>query len=302
MAVTKDGFDGRTYLFIRTNPSDTGMEPLPAGLPGWISPDIAILHPDGTRNGEANAGIEQKVEVYVNNLGGITATDAYVEVFVCNPSTVITPATATLIGSAFITVPGYGRESVQLSWIPQESEAGHRCLIARVCLPVPPDTFLDGSVFDVYGDRHVAQRNINIVKLNGESSKSFMFTIANPGKESGRFSISANWKKVAANDVPVQRAIGCGLVKFASVPLGEVTVRLQPGRQQPLPTTTPITGSLLGSGTATVSLNPQETAQASVNISVNPNAVPGELHLLEVSQWDLLQRKVIGGIWWVIQA
>ncbi len=44
----KGEFDGKTFLYIRTNPADDGTEPLPSGLPCWISPDITIIQPVST--------------------------------------------------------------------------------------------------------------------------------------------------------------------------------------------------------------------------------------------------------------
>jgi hypothetical protein len=96
-------FKGRTYLYIRDHPLDTGAEPLSANLPWWVSPDITIIRPDGT-HGLAIAGQLNKVEVTVTNDSGLIAGNAYVDVFFADPTTVIMPATATLIGGGYLTI------------------------------------------------------------------------------------------------------------------------------------------------------------------------------------------------------
>jgi hypothetical protein len=157
-------FEGRTYLYIRTNPADTGAEPLPAGLAGWLSPDIVIVKPDNTVGGEAIAGEINQVKVTVKNGGGIPAYQAYLEVFVADPSTVILPTTATVVGNDYIDVPAYSTATASFPWTPSSADAGHRCLVARVSLIAPLDTYTNPMIFDVLGDRHVAQRNIQVVE------------------------------------------------------------------------------------------------------------------------------------------
>src|SRR6185295_14815785 len=102
----KEGrFDGRTHLFIRTHPADPGVEPLPAGLDFWVSPDIVVVPPGGSPGDEAVAGVVNEVRVTVRNRGGLEAIDAYVDAYVNDPSTVMTPTTSIQVGSGFLTVP-----------------------------------------------------------------------------------------------------------------------------------------------------------------------------------------------------
>ena len=176
------GFLGRTYLYIRTSPHDNGSEPLPAGVSHWKSPDIAIIQPDGTRGGEGIAGADNHVEVVVTNGGGIGAVDAEVEAFVADPSTGFSPATATQIGDRYLTILGYDHRKIRLPWRPRTSDEGHRCILARVSLLTPSDTYADGTVFDVKGDRHVAQRNIHVISM-GKKTIQFAFGITNTKNE-----------------------------------------------------------------------------------------------------------------------
>ena len=221
-------FEGRTYLLIRTHPQDDGTEPLAAGLPFWTSPDITIVKPDGTSGGEAVAGATNQVEVAVTNKGGIPAVDAYVDAFVADPSTSFTPATATPIGGTFVTVQGYSVTSVSFPWVPGASAAGHRCLLARVSLVVPPDTYLNGAVFDVVGDRHVAQRNIHVVSLAGaQKSLSFAFALVNPLGKDAEFTLQAREVKLGRGAEVVRRALGCAFMPSAATPLKAVQLVIE---------------------------------------------------------------------------
>ncbi len=172
----KEGeFEGRTYLYIRTNPADTGVEPLAAGLQFWTSPDIWIVKPGGAVGGQAVPNQVNQVQVTVTNAGGIPAIDALVDAFVADPSTVITPATATLIGSGYLDIPGYSTAQISFPWTPQPADAGHRCIVARVSLVAPLDTYTNPGAFEVVQDRHVAQRNIQVLAVAQGQTLSFPF-------------------------------------------------------------------------------------------------------------------------------
>jgi hypothetical protein len=225
----KGPFDGKTYLYIRTHPADDGTEPLPAGLQFWLSPDISVIKRGGSKGDEAVAGQQNTVEVIVTNAGGIDANDAYVEAFWANPSTVMTPATATPIGAGFITIPGYSTAAAQFPWTPSASEAGHRCLFARVSLTIPLDTYLDPNVFDVVGDRHVAQRNISVVAFAAAKTLSFAFVVLNPGAERAGIRVHAAQVREGGELRHLARAVGCELAHFTGAPLGGVG--LVAGRQ-----------------------------------------------------------------------
>lgn len=175
-------FDAVTRLYIRTHPADDGTEPLPAALPFWVSPDIWIVKPGGAVGGEAVPLQQNHVKVTVTNGGGIPAVDAYVEAFVADPSTVISPATAFLVGGGFLTVNGYSTADILLPWTPQASDSGHRCIVARVALTIPLDTYLNPAIFDVVGDRHVAQRNIQVLEVAKGQKMTFRFLIGSPGE------------------------------------------------------------------------------------------------------------------------
>jgi hypothetical protein len=87
--------------------------------PWWASPDISIIRPNVIRGTEAFVGEEEEVKVTVTNARGITARAAFVDAFVADPTTVITPATATIVGGGYLTIPGDNRqEAIRFTWIP----------------------------------------------------------------------------------------------------------------------------------------------------------------------------------------
>lgn len=251
-----DEFDGRTYLHIRTHTADDGTEPLPAGLPGWLSPDITIIKPDATRGSEAVAGQVNQVEVVVNNRGGIDAINAYVDIFVADPSTASTPSTVQAIGGAFVNVYGYGSAIVTVPWVPTALDEGHRCLIARVSLIIPGDTYRNGNAFEVIQDRHVAQRNIHVAAFGTANQMRYMFFIVNPftaaltgaRRQTGtaieavtpgamrRFVVTAREVRDPEELRHVAGAMNCGLAQFADRPLKSVSVALNE-RIHEIPTT-----------------------------------------------------------------
>ena len=168
----------------------------------------------------------------VTNKGGIPAIDAYVDAFVADPSTSFTPVTATPIGGTFVSVQGYSGASVSFPWVPGASEAGHRCLLARVSLVVPPDTYLNGAIFDVVGDRHIAQRNIHVVALSGaQKSLSFSFALVNPLGKDAEFALQAREVKLGRGADVVRAALGCAFTPGAAAPLAAVKLAVDDRRE-----------------------------------------------------------------------
>lgn len=179
----EDGFDARTFLYIRTHSSDNGNVPLPSGLPFWISPDINIIS-NPSDPGVAILGVPNTIEIIVTNASGIQANDAFVDCFIANPTTAFTPLNATFIGQTFVDIPSYQTKNVVFNWIP--TMQGHFCLLARVSLIIPSDTYSNSQIFDVVGDRHIAMRNLHIITMVSKK-QNFGFTMANPLNEDKEF-------------------------------------------------------------------------------------------------------------------
>jgi hypothetical protein len=311
-------YDPNTKLYIRTNPADDGSEPLPTALKHWKSPDITIIKPDGTRGTEAVANQLNQVEVMVTNGGGGMANNAFVDVFFADPSTAFTPATATSIGNGYVTLPGYSMGTLTLPWTPASADAGHRCLLARVSLLVPPDTYANGAIFDVRGDRHVAQRNIHVLVLASEQkSLSFSFALVNPLLEPMQMRVVAREVRDARTLANLGRSLGCDFAQFGETPLPAVKVDLGRERLEVPQLENPL--DLIGQefrlsragpidltalekprNSMTVNMEPGEVREAIVYIERNPDTRAGDLHAIEVIQYDS-HRQTVGGLTLIVQ-
>ena len=193
----EDGFDARTFLYIRTHSSDNGNVPLPPSLPFWISPDINIIS-NLTDPGVAIMGVPNTIEIIVTNAGGIQANDAFVDCFIANPTTAFTPLNATFIGQTFVDIPSYQTKNILFNWIP--TMQGHFCLLARVSLIIPSDTYTNSQIFDVPGDRHIAMRNLHIISMTGKKQL-FGFTMANPLKEDKEFEFTTRIEDANSTEI-----------------------------------------------------------------------------------------------------
>lgn len=309
-------FEGRTYLYIRTNPLDDGSEPLRADLAMWKSPDINIALPDGTRTLEAVAGVSNNVEVIVNNAGGITATDVYVDAFVNDPSTVITPATVIPIGGGYVTVPGYSSAGITFPWTPTDSDAGHRCLLARASLIIPSDTYADGLIFDRQGDRHVAQRNMQVISMKKKKKITFGFAIVNPffKKTPMRFQVK-EVRTVKAQKM-LKATLRAPFAQFGKGKLKKVKMitgaeRLMVPKSKNQMELLHKNFSLKNVGTLkrvkqrfsknvrSLTMDAGEIRQGLIEIERSPNTRPGDLHAIDIIQYR--GKKVIGGLTLIIQ-
>lgn len=315
-------FENRTYLGIRTNPADDLSEPLPSQYKGWISPDIHVIQPSGSRASKAIAGSKNEVEVIVSNKGGIEAVDAKVDAFFADPSTAFTPATAAKIGSKYVTVPAHQREGVRFSWTPSTSEAGHRCLLSRVGLFAPPDTYQNPNKFEVRKDRHVAQKNIHVITVSEPMMAQFGFGVVNPRAEPMSFHVRARQIQDAQELKEIRKSIDCAFAQFGEAELQNVTLTLGDEEALPsdfLPSDVADPGDMFDSdalpdrpvrlentgemrdvtvpdleNSFSVDLEPGAVRQATMQVEASREARPGELYAVEVTQTDEEERPVGG--------
>lgn len=318
-----DKYTNQTFLYIRTNAADDGTEPLPSSLQGWLSPDIVVIKPDLTRGSEAEANAVNNVEVTVTNGGGIVATQAYVELYVADPTTSIIPATATLIGGGYLNVQSWSTQSIVFPWIPSGSHTGHQCLLARVCLFLPPDFFRDATVFDVYGDRHVAQRNINVLPAAGERHVTgFGFNISNPGKKRAEFTVIAEEISIEKMSKQTRKLLGIQFAKGASVPLKNITLvtnreladkymHVQAAHDEMPAGEFKMMGYKFGilkevpdikeAKQENLKIEPNTSVPAFIVIKTNDNIEEGCIRFINIIQKDSKTKKTIGGLSFIFQ-
>jgi hypothetical protein len=111
-------------------------------------------------------GQDSYVWARVHNRGTSSVSNATVRFYWANPATVITPTSATPIGSAFVSLAaGETREVLCLSqWLPAWVNSGHECLVATASAPSDPLPQMGPSdPFTPASDRHQAQKNLTIL-------------------------------------------------------------------------------------------------------------------------------------------
>jgi hypothetical protein len=223
-----------------------------------------------------------------------------------------------LIGSGYVTVNGYNTAVLTMPWTPASADGGHRCLLARVSLLAPPDTYSNGLIFDVKGDRHVAQRNIHVLVMQAQQERMmFAFAVVNPTLEAVQMRLVAREVRNAAALQALRGSLGCAFAQFGETPLP--AVKLDLGRERlavpladnpmrliaeefrlsrtglvDLPTMERPRNSM------TLKMEPGEVREAIVAVERNPDTRPGDLHAVDIIQYDG-GRNVVGGLTLVVQ-
>jgi hypothetical protein len=104
-------------------------------------------------------------------------------------------------------------------------------VIARVSLIVPPDTYVNPAVFDIVGDRHVAQRNIQVLAVPAGKSMSFRFLVLPLQDGQSGVQIRAIERTPELDAGEVVRMAGCVGGLPAREPLAGLTVRMLSKRE-----------------------------------------------------------------------
>ena len=138
------------------------------GSPHWyLSPDIWVVPSDDPNDppGVPFANVSAYVWARVHNRGTTAVSNATVRYYWADPSTAITPSTATLIGTSSASLAAGETKDVLCvtPWLPQYVNNGHECLIAEAFAPsdpLPPQGPMDP--FNVPTVRQIAQKNITV--------------------------------------------------------------------------------------------------------------------------------------------
>jgi len=159
----------------------------------WLSPDVWVVpgsDPTGSP-GQPTAGEPAYLWARVHNTGDTPVSNATVRFYWGNPAVGVDRSTATLVGTAFVTLAAdQSNEVLCLTpWIPTFVNEGHECVLAEA-FHASLDPLPATQAFDVPNDRHVAQRNLSV--LNGaENMASLAFEIHNPGRADLAFTVRA---------------------------------------------------------------------------------------------------------------
>jgi hypothetical protein len=249
-------YGGDVTVFVEDVAGDQGAPGTPA--PWWLSPDVDLpAHP-----GEAVQGVNDvRIRVHAHE-EPMLADKIVAEVYVGNPSLVLSPGTGTVRidpgNLRFRTVDVPGTEPVatlagatlSFQWTPSSTGGavdgpGHRCLVVRA---FPENVTPPTSPFDVPNEQHEAQRNIEILattersgpmKRGGAGTKEDprrrdketglwwerLMTVA-PGKRGRRYVVAAfDPRPDTAIGAIVRKGLPKG-VRFSKDPPGEFTLDL----------------------------------------------------------------------------
>lgn len=161
------------YLLVRAFAGDHGGgRPMWQPQPFWESPDILVVPGDvPTYNGGATlapqAGKPHTIFVHVWNLGRLMALGVKLSVYWANPTFSFDDPNHPphLIGATMFELADRLRQGSHMLvrlpqlWTPVMENNGHECLLAKVgCFTDGP-----GHGFDANHNRHIGQRNLNLV-------------------------------------------------------------------------------------------------------------------------------------------
>jgi len=198
------------------------------GNPWYLSPDIWVVPSDDPNDppGMPYEGISAYVWARVHNRGSTAVSNATVRYYWADPSTLITRASATLIGTSSASlVAGETKDVLCVTpWVPQFVNSGHECLIAEAFAPADPlPRSSPSDPIDVPGDRHVAQRNISV----GKAAPMMMFLhpfVMGAGSRGGELAIRVRRAPLETLK-PLVRAIGLDGVPEELLEVDEVGIR-----------------------------------------------------------------------------
>jgi len=162
------------------------------GTPWYLSDDIWTV-PNDPEGLPAQPVVGQPCYLWarVQNDGSTRVENASVRFYWANPSVGFDRTTANLIGSSNVTLnPGSASDVLCLApWVPVFVNGGHECVLAEAFHP-SLDPLPATPAFDVPTDRHVAQRNLNVVLALAQGFFHLAFEIHNPGRKETRFQIT----------------------------------------------------------------------------------------------------------------
>ena len=163
---------------------------IPDGDPHWyLSPNVwAVPGSDPTGpEGAPVAGQSCFLWARVTNTGSTGVSNATVRFYWANPSVGFDRNSANLVGISYVNLnPGETAEVLCLApWIPEYVNDGHECILAEAYHD-SQDPLPATAAFNVPTDRHVAQRNLSVVRIASKSF-SFAFMIVNTQRNARKF-------------------------------------------------------------------------------------------------------------------
>lgn len=158
-------FKDSSFLYLRSYDGDNGIRP-GANVAYWRSPDLNVS-PVSSLNSYTtglNVGTLYNIKCLVHNSGDIIVPSAKVEFYLINPSLGMDTRFAKKLGITATWVNCYSSAEVNIQYLISPSDAGHKCLFARTFSFSPLDIPIHDTILNPIEDRHIAQKNLNIVQ------------------------------------------------------------------------------------------------------------------------------------------
>jgi hypothetical protein len=161
-------FNDSSFLYIRSFNGDIGVRPF-GNILFWNSPDISLTPVTGTvplTTNSINAGHSYRLRCELHNRGDVMVPYPKVEFFLTEPTLGFDVRVAKAIGITQMRgiLSSDGNGSAEIIYDVPANEAGHKCLFARTFSFAPLDQPIDVYTLDPRLDRHIAQKNLNIVR------------------------------------------------------------------------------------------------------------------------------------------
>jgi hypothetical protein len=258
------------WLVVRSVAGDTGTRPDPSVPAWWESPDVWVQNSLGIN--QPVVGQPNDVFARVSNFGLQHATGVLVYFYWINPSLAI--LTPNLIGRGWANIPSGWSVVVQCPtpWVPVMQNGGHECLFAQAYIPVFDP--LSASPFYPWADRHVAQRNVDLVTLAAGQSFARKLTVANTADVAQELTIEV--RPVVQKTVPPVLQAGQTLRTRIQPPSAALPATLRIGDER-----APAAGAEI---TRTAPFKAGEIRTIEIGGQVPQKAAPGETFVTRVIQ------------------
>ena len=158
-----EGYQDTSFLYIRSYEGDNGTR-LGQNVAYWRSPDVNVspLSSLYSYTRELNVGTLYNIKCVVHNAGDLIVPSAKVEFYLVTPSLGMDTRFGKKLGVTSTWVNSYSSSEVNIQYLIEPSDAGHKCLFARVFSFSPIDIPIHDTLLNPRIDWRIGQKNLNI--------------------------------------------------------------------------------------------------------------------------------------------
>jgi hypothetical protein len=309
-------FQLSTYIYIRSYDGDVGDRPIPGDICYWLSPDISFyrIQNQPLSLSEMRIGNDYVVEVKVINRSLMMSRAVIVELYLANPfigqypfhPIWNSPQGAKYIGTNIFPMGGHSQNSTTFYYAPTPDTIGHRCLFARAFSLPTCDYSSDWQSFNPVTDRHVAQRNLDIVKQLVIWPFD-IFAFSKGKRMEYELTLKVSDKNIKKLDIPILKKFNLltkqvntklfALAHLGAIPLGIENEHVKPEDIDKIRPEMPHTEKMIGNFQEGMAIFSSETGADKMQITIPDLGLkPGEAVPMELEAKDKKTGELIGGI------